>query len=163
MITDHALRYALANELHARPFPVVPAPAVAAFLAIKAPEDAAGRDRGADRAHLVALLDRHGAPHPRPDATHWSGEIGRHLLKWEVHTEFVTYTASAPGHDRPPFDPAIFDVFPPDWLATAPGVRITSALLRVDQGPPEGRFATGSTTGSWAKAWRSRRCSTARR
>ncbi len=134
MIPDHDLRYPLANELHARPFPVIGAPAVAAYLAIKAPTDAAGRDRDADRAHLLALLDRHGAPHPQPGATHWHGTIGRHQLKWESHTEFVTYTVFGPPPGPRPFDPAAFEVFPDDWLDAAPGVRIASALIRIEQG-----------------------------
>jgi len=62
-IEDHPLRYALANELHARPFPALEPPCHAAFLAIKEPRDAANRDRAADRAHLLALLDRFGAQH----------------------------------------------------------------------------------------------------
>ena len=75
-IEDHPLRYPLANELHARPFPALTAPSRAAFLAIKQPSGAAGRDRAADMAHLIALLDRHGAPHPQPGATHYFGKIG---------------------------------------------------------------------------------------
>lgn len=131
-ITDHPLRYALANELHARPFPTVPAPSRAAYLAIKPAENAAGRDRGADRDHLVALLDRFGAAHPQPGATHYSGQIGKHALKWESHTEFVTYTIFGNGNSDRPFDAATFDVFPADWLQSAPGTRITSALIRVE-------------------------------
>lgn len=131
-ITDHPLRYPLANELHARPFPSLDAPCMAAYLAIKQPKDAAARDRAADRAHLIALLDRYGAPHPQPDATHYFGKLGRYTLKWEQHTEFVTYTAFEDGLSDKPFDDAGFDVFPEDWLDAAPGVRVTSALIRVD-------------------------------
>ena len=131
-IKDHALRYQLANELHARPFPAFEAPARAAYLAIKQPTDAAARDRDQDRAHLLALLDRFGAPHPQPGATHYFGEIGRHQLKWESHTEFVTYTIFGTGVAERPFDARTFDVFPEDWLADAPGDRITSALIRVE-------------------------------
>ena len=130
-IDDHPLRYDLANELHARPFPSLAAPSTAVFLAVKREQDAAKRDRGADLAHLLALLDRHGAPHPQPGATHYSGKIGRHHLKWESHTEFVTYTVFTDGVSARAFDPADFEVFPSDWLAQAPGVRITSALIRV--------------------------------
>ena len=61
-IQDHPLRYALTNELHARPAPLIPVPATAVFLALKPAQDAAARDRALDRAHLLALLDRHGAP-----------------------------------------------------------------------------------------------------
>ena len=134
-IEDHPLRYKMANELHARPFPSVEVPATAVFLAIKQVEDAVARDRGADLAHLIALLDRHGAAHPQPGATHYSGEIGRHYLKWEQHTEFVTYTVFTRGLSARAFDPAEFEVFPEDWLAAAPGVRVTSALIRVAPRP----------------------------
>ncbi len=131
-IEDHPLRYALANELHARPFPSVWVPGFAVYLAIKKPNDAANRDRGADRAHLIDLLDRFGADHPKPDATHFFGDVGRYRLKWESHTEFVTYTIFGDGLSERPFDPAEFSVFPDDWLVAAPGVCLTSALIRID-------------------------------
>ena len=136
-LEDHALRYKLAAELHARPFPVVAAPCHAAFLAIKRPQDAASRDRAEDVAHLAALLDRHAAPHPQPGATHWTGELGRHRLKWESHTEFVTYTLFGEGVAERPFDPRTFEAFPDDWLAEAPGVRVTSVLVRVEPAPED--------------------------
>lgn len=132
-ITDHPLRYAMSNELHARPFPKLAAPSRAAFLALKPASNAAGRDRAADRAHLINLLDRYGAAHPQPDATHYSGQIGKHLLKWESHTEFVTYTIFGEGNAVQPFDAATFQMFPEDWLASTPGTRVTSALIRVER------------------------------
>ncbi|ASJ73182.1 DUF3422 family protein [Granulosicoccus antarcticus] len=131
-IADHPLRYAMTNELHARPFPVVAAPSRAAYLAIKPAANAAGRDREADRVHLISLLDRFGAQHPQPGATHYSGTIGRHSLKWESHTEFVTYTIFGLGVAETPFDAQTFSVFPKQWLAESPGTRITSALIRVE-------------------------------
>lgn len=132
-ITDHPLRYALANELHARPFPVLGAPCRAAYLAIKPARDAVGRDRAADMAHLKALLDHYAAPHPEDEATHYFGQIGRHVLKWESHTEFVTYTIFEEGLSDTPFAVSTFAMFPDDWLASAPGTRVTSALIRVEQ------------------------------
>lgn len=132
MLKDHPRRYELANELHARPFPALKAPCRAAFLAIKREEDAANRDRDLDRAHLEALLDRFGASHPPPGATHFFGQLGKHRLKWESHTEFVTYTLFSDGLAERPFDGTSFDVFPKDWLAEAPGVRLTSILIRVE-------------------------------
>ncbi len=134
-IADHPLRYKMTNELHARPFPIAGAPCHAVFLAIKQPQDAANRDRALDRAHLIDLLDRFGASHPQPGATHYFGDQGRHRLKWEQHTEFVTYTLFTEGVAARPFDPAAFEVFPGDWLEQAPGVRVTSALLRVEVMP----------------------------
>ncbi len=131
-IPDHPLRYATVNELHARPFPSLEVPCHAVYVAIKEPVDAANRDRARDKAHLLALLDRHASAHPQPDATHFSGPIGRADLKWESHTEFVTYSAFTKGLSDRPFDPAEAEVFPEDWLAQAPGKRLTSVLIRVE-------------------------------
>ena len=128
-IKDHPLRYPMSNELHARPFPTLNAPARAAYLALAS--DAP--DKAAERAHLIALLDRYGAPHPQPDATHYSGQIGKNMLKWESHSEFVTYTIFGDGNAIPPFEASTFAMFPEDWLSNAPGTRITSALIRIEQ------------------------------
>ena len=146
-IEDHPLRYALANELHARPFPSLASPSTAVFLAVKQPTEAVARDRAEDLAHLTALLDRHGAAHPQPGATHYSAQLGRHWLKWEQHTEFVTYTAFCDGVSGRPFDPAEFEVFPDDWLARAPGQRLTSALVRIDAAGEDGDVA--GALGQW--------------
>jgi uncharacterized membrane-anchored protein len=132
-IPDHPLRYDLANELHARPFPSLGADSQAILLAMKRPQDGPTNDPGADRRHLLALLDRHGTAHPQPQATHFSGQIGRHHLKWEQHTEFVTYTVFGAELGERPFDPAIWEVFPQEWLAAAPGARITSAQIHIEQ------------------------------
>ncbi|GAB5448355.1 DUF3422 family protein [Gymnodinialimonas sp.] len=129
-LKDHPLRYQLANELHARPFPTLVSPGQAVYLAIKQPVASAKRDRDQDRDHLLALLDRFGAQHPSPDATHYFAKLGRFHLKWESHTEFVTYTAFMENSVDRPFDPAAWDVFPEDWLDDGPGVRITSAHIR---------------------------------
>lgn len=136
-IEDHPLRYKLANELHARPFPSLGAPCSAVYLAVKRVGEAASRDRSEDLAHLIDLLDRFGAAHPQPGATHYSGKIGRHTLKWEQHTEFVTYTAFSDGLSDRAFDPQDFDIFPDDWLAAAPGQRVTSISLRIDARPKD--------------------------
>ncbi len=130
-IKDYPQRYALTGELHARPFPSLKVPQTAVFLAIKQPEDAASRDKSADLAHLTALLDHYGAPRPDAAATHYYGELGKYTLKWEQHTEFVTYTVFRDDIGARAFDPAEFDVFPEYWLDQAPGGRITSALLRL--------------------------------
>ena len=136
-IPDHPLRYAMSNELHARPFPTVTAPSEAVYLALKPARNAAARDREADRAHLILLLDRFGAQHPQPGATHWFGQLGKHQLKWESHTEFVTFTLFVAGLSDRAFDPLTFDCFPTDWLDAAPGTRITSALIRIEVAPDD--------------------------
>ena len=147
-IEDHPLRFALANELHARPFPQVEAPCQVAYLAVKPLTDAARRDRTRDWDHLLALLDRFGAPHPPKGATHHFADLGRFRLKWESHTEFVTYTAFVPGVGQRPFDPAAFDMFPADWIDDVPGLRLTSILLRIER-IPEDEADINARLGDW--------------
>ncbi len=134
---DHPQRYATVSELHARPFPVIEVPSTAVFVAIKEPVDAAARDRGRDAAHLAALVDRYSAPQPQPGATHYSGPLGRAVLKWESHTEFVTYSAFLPGVSARPFDPAVSEIFPANWLAEAPGRLLTAVMIRIEPLPED--------------------------
>ena len=132
LIADHAQRYQLANELNARPFPFHSAPGMVAFLALKEPENAAQRNRSGDRENLIELLDRFGAPHPKEDATHHFGDLGRVKLKWEAHTEFVTYTIFLNNLSEKPFDGICFDAFPKDWLESLSSLRITSVNFRLE-------------------------------
>jgi uncharacterized membrane-anchored protein len=136
-IAEHPQRYATVNELHARPFPAIEAPSTAVYVAIKEPVNASSRDRDRDRAHLLGLLDRHGSAHPQPEATHFFGPIGRAQMKWESHSEFVTYSAFSPGLSARAFDPAEAAVFPEDWLAEAPGTRLTAVLIRIEVMPED--------------------------
>ncbi|MEM8788792.1 MAG: DUF3422 domain-containing protein [Pseudomonadota bacterium] len=131
-IEDYPERYALSNELHARPFPELAAPCRAAYVAIKREKDAAYRDRGEDLAHLVELLDRHGAPHPAPGTNHHTVRLGRGMLKWEQHTEFVTYTVFADGVADTPFDGSAHALLSADWLSRAPGKLLSSCLVRIE-------------------------------
>ena len=136
IIEDYPNRYAMANELHARPFPELKAPCRAVYLALKTPEGAADRDDGGHTATLIALLDTHGVPHPPPGASHYSGPLGRALLKWEVHTEFVTYTLFADQVSETPFSGDLFRLFPEAWLSGMPGKVVTSCIVRVESVEP---------------------------
>ncbi|MEL6599885.1 MAG: DUF3422 domain-containing protein [Pseudomonadota bacterium] len=148
-IADHDQRYALSNELHARPFPEITAPCRAVHLAIIS-DEGAERDPERDREHLHALLDRYGAQRPAPGANHYSGPLGRVWLKWERHTEFVTYTLFAEGVSQTPFDGVTMALFPEEWLAGAPGKVLTSALVRVevaeDMDAAQARMMNGLST-----------------
>ena len=130
-LKDHPLRYKLANELHARPFPAMACPASLVFVALKRSAESVQDDRTDELQHLIALLDRHGAPHPQPGATHYSARIGRHMLKWEQHTEFTTYTVYDEALPERAFDPAEFDILPAEWLAQAPGQCMTAIIARI--------------------------------
>lgn len=136
-INEHPLRYSCVNELHARPFPQISAPAQVVYLAIKEPTDAANRDRAADLAHLGDLLTRAGAPSPQDGGTHHAAQIGRFALKWESHTEFTTFLAHSSGLSKRAFDPAEAAVFPEDWIGAAPGQRLAALQIRIEVMPED--------------------------
>ncbi|NOX72431.1 MAG: DUF3422 domain-containing protein [Alphaproteobacteria bacterium] len=128
ILPDHPDRYALANELHARPFPEVDAPCQAIYFATSRDGDAAK-----SRAHLLDLLDRFGADHPAPGASHYYGALGRNLLKWELHSEFVSYTLFVDQGKGQPFSGDLMTAFPADWLAAIDGQVITSAEVWINR------------------------------
>lgn len=129
--TDHPQRYALTNELHARPFQPLEAPGRVLHLAFKKVSKAAERDPAQDFAHLLAFIDRHGGPHPAQGANHYSHEFGRFRLKWERHTEFVAYTVYEAGPREDLFSRSLGDLLPKDWLIDAPGKVIAAIDLEI--------------------------------
>jgi uncharacterized membrane-anchored protein len=117
-------------ELHARPFPPLSAPAQGIQLAFK-PVDDRVRDTGRHRDHLDALLAHYGAPPAPPDVQHYYAEVGRFRLKWERHTEFVSYTLLEDGATDAPFSMPLARLAPPGWLDHAPGALISAIRLHL--------------------------------
>jgi uncharacterized membrane-anchored protein len=128
----HPQRFKLSNELHARPFPELGTPCQAAYLSIKEPSDAAHRDTDKDRVHLYELLKHYGAPIPADDVNHYYGPLGKAMLKWERHTEFVSYTIYTIGKNGDGFDDSLFKLFPAQWINNAPGKILTSCLVKIE-------------------------------
>ena len=97
---EHPRRRELIDELHARPFAEVSAPCDVIFLAFKHPENAAGRDRAAERRLLTDRLETQGMGAERVGSNHFLGRIDTQndeagsrpgdLLKWEQHSEFTS-------------------------------------------------------------------------
>lgn len=132
---DHPLRAELANELHARPFPVLSSPCQVSFLAIKIPENVQESRADAHHVHLASLLQIFDVEPPETEASHFVVRLGGDVLKWENHTEFVTYTIFRDGPAEESFSGSIFEDIAPDWLAKMPGERIASALVHVEPAP----------------------------
>jgi uncharacterized membrane-anchored protein len=126
-LRDHPLRYALTNELHARPFAELAAPEQASHFAMLAPEGAPKQDHTAERAHILALGRRHGVAEPPEGATHYAADFGAFRLKWERHSEFTTYTFFHCGAFAAPFAETAAGRVPQDWLAALPGQRMVAA------------------------------------
>ena len=120
-LRDHPLRNALTNEVHARPFARLTAPAHATHLAMMSGEAAADSDRH----HVARLCENFGVAPPDAADSHFMVDLGAFVLKWERHTEFSSYLflQSGPvfsGTDTP-FERPVLDQVPRDWLAALPG------------------------------------------
>ena len=156
---EHPQRYALVNELHARPSPQLEAPCTAVYLALKERGDAANRDRAKDVEHLAELCVRHGAARPDSSVGHHAAQLGRYQLRWESHTEFVTSAAFMPGLPPRPFDPSAGAIFADDWQRQSHGKRVAAVMIQVDFLPDDPAeimprlsawFASDSLTMVWA-------------
>ena len=132
-LIDHPLRQATASELHARPFPHISAPARAAFFAYTSAQNDSGRREAADREHFLRLLDHYGVAHPANTESHFFGQLGEVWIKWECHTEFVTYTAFVDDLSDRAFDGSEFSIFPAAWQASLPGTTLSSTSIRVEE------------------------------
>ena len=132
-LIDHPLRHATASELHARPFPHISAPARAAFFAYTSAQNDSGRREAADREHFLRLLDHYGVAHPADTESHFFGQLGEVWIKWECHTEFVTYTAFVDDVSDRAFDGSEFSIFPAAWQADLPGTTLSSTSIRVEE------------------------------
>jgi len=126
---DISDRYALANELHARPFPSITEEGHAICIAFRLP-DSSPETRAAEHAQLIDLLDRYGAAHPPKGANHYWGTVGPHKLKWERHTEFLTYTLFIDEPDAKPFSVSL-DVFPENWRQSYLGHVVTATMVHI--------------------------------
>ncbi len=120
MVTEHPLRRALHNEVHARPPEPMAAPVAICHMVMLADADV----RQASRAHLISLLHDHHLPVPDEQTNHLRVDMGTWRLRWELHTEFVTWTfmTDAPmglpkGSD---YDLALRQL-PQEWLKNLPG------------------------------------------
>ena len=90
--------------------------------------------RSASRAHLAGLLAGQHLPQPDAQATHLRMDFGAFRIRWEMHTEFVTWTFMraliAPAPQRQENPPAL-DAVPQGWLAGLPGECLASLHIWV--------------------------------
>jgi uncharacterized membrane-anchored protein len=124
----HPLRDRLVNEVHARPTVPLEAPHSASHLAVVTGEQAASESH----AHLVLLCQRRVVP-PTADVNHFIADLGTLQLRWERHTEFVSYTFFTPDGGENPFAVPPIETVPRDWLAALPGAcecRLNTPLAR---------------------------------
>jgi len=151
-LKDHALREALANEMHARPAEGLRSPLRVSHLAMLSGEG----NSEIDRAHFARLCERAGVAPPPPGATHHSADLGTFRIKWERHTEFSSYTVFRPSGNGDSFADTALAALPPDWLAGMAGEMLAGVHLALVQSDsalasPEGLqgvFGSDSFVGS---------------
>lgn len=124
---QHEARHALTNELHARPYQRLNAPARAIHFAVVTGETPDALE--ADRAHLETLCRRYGVNPPDTGMKHLNADFGAFQLKWERHTEFVTYTFFVADGGGDPLAAAAGGPVPPDWLEAMPGETLVATTL----------------------------------
>ncbi len=129
---NHLLRYLLSNEIHARPPQELSAPERLSYIAINYDSDVANTTNAAidDLARLCVIW---GVQTPTSEVTHFVAEHSNLRLKWERHTEFVTYTFSRNGDFERPFENPVIALVNEEWLATLTGKLVVAIHLAVQE------------------------------
>jgi uncharacterized membrane-anchored protein len=125
---EHPLRRTVAAELHARTFEPLRAPERVSHLAVMCSE----QDRERHVAHLKRLLAHFGHWLPETVSHYFAADLGPMRLRWEQHTECVTYTFSKRGPFVEPFAEPVLERVPDDWLAQLPGDVIAAATMAIE-------------------------------
>jgi len=128
ILREHPLRRAVAAELHARTYEPLHAPERVAHLALMFGEDGAGPSIE----HLKRLLAHYGRPVPAAVDQHFAADLGPMRVRWERHTEFVTFNFSKQGPFDEPFAGAVLQELPEDWLRTLPGEVISAVAVAIE-------------------------------
>lgn len=137
-LEQHPLRTALYDELHSRPFQVIPCPAKVTHLALlTTPEQ-----KVAQFEHLCELHRLMGVPEPREDVRCYEKSFGNFRIRREQHMEFASYTfinLSATGEQENPFAETGLTPLPSEWLDTLAGQVVAAFHLQLQHvtHPPE--------------------------
>ena len=126
-LRQHPQRLSLHNEIHARPPEAMDVPARISRVVMWC--DAAQRE--ASRSHIAALARDHHLPLPDSQSTHIRLDLGAYRLRWELHTEFVTWTFSKNAPSSQSEQDLAVDAVNQSWLAALPGQCLASLHLWV--------------------------------
>lgn len=128
-IQHHPLRDHLNNEFHARaPIPVT-APALVSHLAFK--HD--GVSAHSERENVLRLCQTSACRFIENSSSHLMIDAGVFQMRWEVHTEYSSYTFFRPlvvGQRLHPDTTALDFVFP-DWFSEIPGLLIVATHVEL--------------------------------
>ncbi|TDQ86390.1 putative membrane-anchored protein [Dongia mobilis] len=131
MFTEHPVRRELNDEVHARPPLRIDGPVLVLHLACL--RDPGDPGVSTDLKFIADLARHHGAPAPGPASRYGILPRGETQVKWELHTEFTSYTLVMPRPDIAPGAPA-WTALPEDALklaAQCPGQCVVAFILEI--------------------------------
>jgi uncharacterized membrane-anchored protein len=137
---QHPQRATLHNEIHARPPQALAVPLVISHVVMVCDAE----QRAASRAHVEVLLRDHHLPLPDAQSSHFRMDMGQFHIRWELHTEFVTWTFMCPlpperMGDKQPV--RALDAVPQEWFARLPGECLSSLHVWVLSAGTQGASA----------------------
>lgn len=118
-LEEHPLRQRLNAEFHARPPIPLGAPLLVSHLVFKHGRSTVEKERE----NLTKLTQSTVCQSIESSESHLLVDAGSYRLRWELHTEFSSYTffrALVQGAELDP-DATAFDATHPEWMAAIPG------------------------------------------
>jgi len=136
---NHAQRFCLHNEIHARPPVSLTTPVRASHLALTVTP----QEKKLEREHLTELCQRFGAAPPPEQGNHFSAAFDNFLFHWEQHGEFSTYCFYVNQvNAQSPFAETALEQAPIDWLDKLVGKSIVAAHAVIIPCPEQQPSAT---------------------
>lgn len=124
----HPLRDDLYNELHSRPFQVLPTPARVTQMAVLTAPD----QRRQQFLHLQDLHRQLGYPVPEQEMGCFEQTFGSLRVRREMHMEFATYTfTNLAIDDDTPFSTSGISLLPDGWLEQLAGTLVAAFHLEI--------------------------------
>ncbi len=147
-LEEHPLRQRLNNEFHARP----PVPLQGALLVSHLVFKHSATTAQAERDNLTLLLQAHPSTSIESSDAHMTLETPSFRMRWELHTEFSSYTFFRPLSTGETLDPDVtaFDAVHPEWLGGIPGKLMVAThveLRSTDEISPESVLANLTPSG----------------
>jgi uncharacterized membrane-anchored protein len=126
----HPLRDMLYEELHSRPFQVIPSPARVTHIALQVNEE----QKRAQFQHLQKLHELLGYEIPAQESHCYEQTFGDLRIRWEKHLEFTSYTFInlAPVRHDDPFAERGISALPAGWLEQLPGTVIAAFHVAIE-------------------------------
>ena len=132
-LLQHPLRLELHDEVHSRPSDTVTTPAAVLRLVLWLEP----QQKLENKAHLLRLLKAFQLEDYDFKGNHFKANLGQLTLRWEMHTEFVTYTFFKSNYQQEIGQDFVFDYIEqnaPNWLSEMRGSLLSAVYVWVQEG-----------------------------